>query len=125
MDLSKGTEYKVIQFAYSSALNPALFFQMLRGGLPKSNGIFFLLFSISMPISFQDDLDKTKGIELFKVSSLKNLLLHNLNICSATFSKNKCMISTGKDLGNSIESNSKRILFPFIPIKKINNLIIN
>jgi hypothetical protein len=35
------------------------------------------------------------------------------------------MISTGKDLGNSIESNSKRILFPFIPIKKINNLIIN
>jgi hypothetical protein len=35
------------------------------------------------------------------------------------------MISTGKDLGNSIESNSRRILLPFIPIKKIINLIIN
>ena len=78
-----------------------------------------------MPISFQDDLGKTKEIELFKVLSLKNRPLHNLNICGATFSKNKCMISTRKDLGNSIESNSKRILFPFIPIKKINNLIIN
>ena len=91
---------------------------MLRGGLPKSNGIVFLFFSISLPISFQNDLDKIKGIELFKVSSLKNRSLHNLNICDATFSKNKCMISTGKDLGNSIESNSKRILFPFIPIRK-------
>lgn len=98
---------------------------MLRGGLPKSNGIFFLLFCISLPISSQDDLDKTKGIELFKVSSLKNRPLYNLNIYDATFSKNKCIISTGKDLGNSIESNSKRILFPCIPIKKINNLIIN
>src|SRR5215217_6849214 len=98
---------------------------MLRGGLLKSNGILFLLFFISMSISFQDDLDKTKGIELFKVSSLKNRSLHNLNICDIIFSKNKCMISTGKVLGNSLESNSKRILFPFIPIKKINNLIIN
>jgi hypothetical protein len=72
LDLSKGTEYKVIRFAHSFALNLALFFQILCGGLPKSNGILFLLFSISMPISFQDDLDKIKGIELFKVSSLKN-----------------------------------------------------
>ena len=70
-----------------------------------------------MPISSQDDLDKTKGIELFKVSSLKNRPLHNLNICGATFSKNRCIISIGNDLGKLKESNSKRILFPFIPTK--------
>jgi hypothetical protein len=65
LDFSKGTEYKVIQFAYSSALYPALCLNIFLGGLPKSKGIFFLLFCIIMPISSHEDFDKTKGIEIF------------------------------------------------------------
>jgi len=55
-----------------------------------------------------------KGVA-FKLSSLKNRPDHNLNICGAIFSKNKCIISTGKNLGNLIDDNSSKILLPFIP----------
>jgi len=37
------------------------------------------------------------------------------------FSKNKCIISTGNDLGNLIDDNSNKILLPLIP--KIKNKI--
>ncbi|TLY03945.1 MAG: hypothetical protein E6K87_03935 [Thaumarchaeota archaeon] len=55
-----------------------------------------------------------KGVA-FKFSSLKKRADHNLNICGATFSKNKCIISIGKDLGNLMDFSSDKILLPFIP----------
>ena len=69
-----------------------------------------------MPISSYEDFNKTKGIEILW-SFLKNQPAHNLNICDATLSKNRYIISIGNDLGKLKESNSKRILFPFIPTK--------
>jgi hypothetical protein len=73
-----------------------------------------------------------KGVA-FKLSSLKKRADHNLNICGALFSKNKCIISMGNDLGNLIDDNSNKILLPLIPKVKYknklyvinNNLIIN
>src|SRR5687767_663628 len=97
---------------------------MFRGGLPNAKGIFFLLFCINTPIVSQEDLDIAKGVA-FKLSSLiKKREDHNLNICGAIFSKNKCMISTGNDLGNIIDDNSNKILLPLIPKINIKELII-
>lgn len=77
-----------------------------------------MLFCICIPIVSQEDFDIAKGA-LFRLLSLKKRPVHNLNICGATFSKNKCIISTGKDLGNLIDDNSNKMLLPFIP--KLNN----
>ena len=79
-----------------------------------TKGICFLLFCINVPIEFQEDFDIIKEV-WFKSLSLKKWADHNLNICGATFSKNKCIISIGNDLGNLINDNSNKILFPFIP----------
>jgi len=75
---------------------------------------FLLLLCINIPIVSQEDLDIVKGV-VFKSSSLKKRDDHNLNICGAIFSKNKCMISTGNDLGNLIDVNSNKMLLPLIP----------
>jgi polysaccharide pyruvyl transferase WcaK-like protein len=56
----------------------------------------------------------TKGA-LFKSSSLKKQPVYNLNICGTIFSKNKCIISIGKDLGKLIDDNSNKMLLLFIP----------
>ena len=76
-----------------------------------------------MPIVSQEVFGIIKGA-LFKSLSLKNWLDHNLNICGAIFSKNKCIMSTGNDLGNMIDDNSNKMLLPLIPknkyIKKVN-----
>ena len=90
---------------------------MFRGGLPNAKGIFFLLFCINMPIVSQEDLDTVKGVA-FKSSSLKKREDHNLNICGTIFSKNKCIMSTGNDLGNTIDDNSNKMLLPLIPKNK-------
>jgi hypothetical protein len=89
-------------------------FEYISGGLPSAKGIFFLLLCINTPIASQEDLDIIKGV-LFKSSSLKKRDDHNLNICGAIFSKNKCIISTGNDLGNLIDVNSNKMLLPLIP----------
>ena len=112
-DLRSGTEYKIIQLAHSSALYSAWCLNILREGLPNSNRIFFLFSFIFWPISSQEDFGKMKG-SIFELS-LKNWLLHNLNICDATFSKNRCIISMGKNLRNSIDCNSNKMLFSLIP----------
>ena len=90
---------------------------MFLGVLPNANDIIFLLFCINTPIVSQEDLDIVKEV-VFKSSSLKKREDHNLNICGAIFSKNKCIISIGNDLGNLIDDNSNKILLPLIP--KIN-----
>ena len=75
-----------------------------------------------MPIVSQEDFDIVNEV-VFKSSSLKKREDHNLNICGAIFSKNKCMISMGNDLENLIVNNSNKILLPLIPkinIKKVN-----
>ena len=104
--------------AHSSALYSAWCLNIFREGLPNDKGIFFLLFCICTPIASQEDFGIIKGVA-FKLSSLKKWEVHNLNICGAIFSKNKCIISTGKDLGNLIDDNSNKMLLPFIP--KLNN----
>ena len=90
---------------------------MFLGSLPNANGIIFLLFCINTPIVSQEDLNIVKGV-VFKSSSLKKHEDHNLNICGAIFSKNKCIISMENDLGNLIDDNLNKILLPLVP--KIN-----
>ena len=99
---------------------------MFWGGLLNTKGIFFLLFSINLPIISQEGFGIVKGI-VFKPSSLKKWEDQSLNICGAIPSKNKCMISMGNDLGNLIDDNSNKILLPLIPeIKyKLNSVIYN
>jgi hypothetical protein len=92
---------------------------MFQGGLPNAKGIFFLLFCINTPIISQEGFGIVKRV-VFKLSSLKKREDHSLNICGATFSKNKCIISIGNDLGNLIDDNSNKILFPLIPGIKLN-----
>ena len=88
-------------------------------------GIFFLLACICIPISSQEDFGILKGVA-FKLSSLKKREVHNLNICGAMFSKNKCIILIGKDLGKLIDDNSNKMLAPFISkIKFTKKLLLN